>query len=217
MSNKDYTYALLASLSYDKSDDIRIGCEHLGYTKFDFFGCEHPAPAGFIAENDTDTVVCFRGTDNIRDIIFDLAIEPTCLTNMGHVHAGFFHDLNEFWPLLKSILSEKNKPLTFIGHSLGGALATLAVADCLLNTIPVTYLCTFGSPKVGDAVFADRFDALFHTHNRYWNGMDIVPAFPPSFLGWKHVGQLIHIGSKKIVLPSIDAHHIINYIAELNT
>jgi alpha-beta hydrolase superfamily lysophospholipase len=40
------------------------------------------------------------------------------------------------------------------GHSLGGALATLLVADVTANTPLKPQAWTFASPQVGDAIFA---------------------------------------------------------------
>jgi len=43
------------------------------------------------------------------------------------------------------------------GHSLGGAIATLAVAELISKGIQVDNLYTFGSPRVGDSNFISWF------------------------------------------------------------
>ena len=47
-------------------------------------------------------------------------------------------------------------PTVVCGHSLGGALATLLVADVTANTRLTPQAWTFASPRVGDATFAGR-------------------------------------------------------------
>ena len=69
-------------------------------------------------------------------------------------------------------------PLVVCGHSLGGALATLLVADLAANTAVKPRAWTFASPKVGDAVFAARYGSLSTVSWRIYNQVDVVPYFP---------------------------------------
>jgi triacylglycerol lipase len=69
-------------------------------------------------------------------------------------------------------------PLVVCGHSLGGALATLLVADLNANTALKPQAWTFASPKVGDAVFAARYGGLSTVSWRIYNQVDVVPYFP---------------------------------------
>ena len=64
------------------------------------------------------------------------------------------------------------------GHSLGGALATLLVADATANTPLTPQTWTFASPRVGDATFAARYGGLSTVSWRIYNQVDIVPYFP---------------------------------------
>jgi pimeloyl-ACP methyl ester carboxylesterase len=64
------------------------------------------------------------------------------------------------------------------GHSLGGALATLLVADLTANTPLKPQAWTFASPRVGDAVFAARYGGLSTVSWRIYNQVDVVPYFP---------------------------------------
>jgi predicted lipase len=79
------------------------------------------------------------------------------------------------------------------GHSLGGALATIAAVDLKLTGAPPpahnlsVAVWTYGSPRVGDSAFSALFDSLVdvcwrHTH---WN--DVVVHLPPQALGFTHV------------------------------
>ena len=69
-------------------------------------------------------------------------------------------------------------PVVVCGHSLGGALATLLVADLTANTPLKPQAWTFASPKVGDAVFAARYGGLSTVSWRIYNQVDVVPYFP---------------------------------------
>ena len=69
-------------------------------------------------------------------------------------------------------------PIVVTGHSLGGALATLLVADLTANTPLKPQAWTFASPNVGDAGFAARYGALSTVSWRIYNQVDVVPYFP---------------------------------------
>jgi hypothetical protein len=69
-------------------------------------------------------------------------------------------------------------PTVICGHSLGGALATLLVADVTANTPLKPQAWTFASPQVGDAIFAARYGGLSTVSWRIYNQVDVVPYFP---------------------------------------
>ena len=74
-------------------------------------------------------------------------------------------------------------PAVVCGHSLGGALATLLVADLAANTPLKPQAWTFASPRVGDAAFAGRYGGLSTVSWRIYNQADIVPYFPVDAAG----------------------------------
>ena len=84
------------------------------------------------------------------------------------------------------------QPLWITGHSLGGALATLAAARFALEMDkPVRGIYTFGQPRVGDREFARIFDAeLKQRFFRFVNNSDIVTRIPTRELFFSHVGSL---------------------------
>ena len=69
-------------------------------------------------------------------------------------------------------------PIVVTGHSLGGALATLLVADLAANLALQPQAWTFASPKVGDAMFAAHYGSLGTVSWRIYNLVDVVPYFP---------------------------------------
>jgi len=80
--------------------------------------------------------------------------------------------------------------LRFTGHSLGGALATLAVVevDAVLKLRNFEVI-TFGSPRVGDKNFALYFNSKFmDTSFRVVHDRDLVAHIPIQTQGFNHVG-----------------------------
>ena len=96
------------------------------------------------------------------------------------------------------------------GHSLGSALATLFVMENKeKNKFNITTICTFASPRVGDADFAEQFDALPLDSWRIVNCLDLVPKLPlhlPLF-GYQHVATAYAFSSEGIVKRSLPCWH----------
>ena len=76
---------------------------------------------------------------------------------------------------------DKGYKIFITGHSLGGALAMLAglllISHDSIGYKPITTICTFGAPRVGNQDFGLWFDNVSIV--RYVNTEDIVPTIPP--------------------------------------
>jgi len=142
----------------------------------------------YVASQDDFAILAFRGTqpDQWRDVLADANIIPAPWPT-GLVHLGFKKAFEAIQPQLDPIVEGlgSNRTLWFCGHSLGAALATLA-ADHYAATQGV---CTFGSPRVGDLIFADAFDGRLAGRSlRYVNDHDVVTHVPLPF-PYKHVAR----------------------------
>ena len=86
-------------------------------------------------------------------------------------------------------------PTVFVsGHSLGGALATLCALDLKINLkLPDVRVVSFGSPRVGNYVFAKWFEQEIGPHWRFTHNRDIVPSVPPGYMGFYHVSQEVWV------------------------
>ena len=138
----------------------------------------------FCWKDDKHACVAFRGTEPNQwsDIKADLKIRRVkCPT--GFVHRGFRDALDEVWTdVVAWISKQKCHHEFFTGHSLGGALATLAASRW--NTV-TTHLYTYGSPRVGGKKFIQSF--LTRNRYRFRNNNDIVTRVPFEIFGYKHV------------------------------
>ena len=169
--------------------------------------------------NDSLRVAClvFRGTLDPADMLCDsrfLAVRWRRQdAGKGHVHRGFKMALNRVWRGIEAALRGIEYPVYFTGHSLGGALATLAAARVLQNPVlprPAA-LYTFGSPRTGDSAFGRNLSGFFHC--RLVNAHDIVASVPPAFSlpllpVYQHTGHLHRLlpgGAMECVPDDADA------------
>lgn len=85
--------------------------------------------------------------------------------------------------------AEKVTPTVFVsGHSLGGALATFCALEMkLVEGIDDVRVVTFGSPRVGNAVFAAWFKDTVPQHVRFTHNRDMIPSLPPMYMGFSHI------------------------------
>jgi len=145
----------------------------------------------------------------------------------SRVHVGFLKQYNSikfsiFFTIFRA-MSKRETPqrVIFVGHSLGGALATLAAAGTKALFPQVMVQCTtFGSPRVGNAAFAAYFDAVVDCSERYVNASDKVPKNPT--LGYAHVGGEVRIGAQNPgwfvgFFGSVQDHSLDSYETSLKT
>lgn len=195
-----------ARLAYEKKDTIKNAMNTWKFTKIAFFGFEEHtggkdknSTQAFIASNDETIIVAFRGTQEPEDFVRDAEFKLTD-TSYGKVHDGFYKGLKEVWEeMFKTIESvrDNNQSIWFCGHSLGAALATLAVAEyVLVKGRTINGLYTIGQPRTGNNVFSNNFDAkLKNKCFRFVNNADIVTRnpVPGLILKYRHIGIPLYI------------------------
>jgi pimeloyl-ACP methyl ester carboxylesterase len=143
----------------------------------------------YVAWRNDYVIVAFRGAefDEWEDIVapakFDLV--PWLA---GNVHRGFKDAFEAVWPKLEDAVAAVSggRKIWFCGHSLGAAMATLAA----YRHPDARGICTFGSPRVGDAAFAAAFASkLPDASLRYVNHNDVVTHLPPPLFGHCHLKE----------------------------
>ena len=97
-------------------------------------------------------------------------------------------------PEVMRMAKERRPRRSFVvtGHSLGSALATLFVMENKeKNKFDISTVCTFASPRVGNAEFVNQFNQLPLTSWRIVNTQDIVPKLPlhAPFFDYQHVAM----------------------------
>lgn len=153
-----------------------------------------------------DGLLGFRGTENTRDWMSDFNVvrvhmetKNVSMETSPLVHYGFIRQYrtldNAINENIRTMIQEKNiSRLHITGHSLGGALASIAAIQLHHEFPEIDIHCyTFGSPRPGDKSFAAMFKNSVVTSYRFLNNNDPVTATPTT---WRfchvHGGQWIY-------------------------
>lgn len=112
-------------------------------------------------------------------------------------HRGFWQSwLDARTDVLRAITTAtKSHPsykITTTGHSLGGAIATLAAAHLRNAGYPVT-LYSFGAPRIGGSKISDYITNQAGGNYRVTHWNDPVPRLPPLPLGYVHISPEYYI------------------------
>ncbi|MEO0768074.1 MAG: lipase family protein [Cyanobacteria bacterium J06649_4] len=186
---------------------------------FRYFNNRGRDTQAFIFRTEQFMVLAFRGSQEPKDWLTNVTTQlrnftirkdgvSTLSSYKGRVHTGFFLA----WAIIeKSVLTQIERwrkecsdagktlpPLYITGHSLGGALATMATAALSDNGITVAGVYTYGQPRVGDRTFVNQLNTLTQGKVfRFINNNDIVPHVPPPFSIWNPTRLYGHVGMAK--------------------
>lgn len=140
-----------------------LPCETAGMplTSVDVFASASFDAIGYVGrKTDGGAVLVFRGSSNIPQWItnlnFLLTPYPGCAASAScQVHAGFL----QAWQAISlsaytAITNTKGLYVDIAGHSLGGAMSTLAALELVAAGYNVRRIHTYGGPRVGNAAYA---------------------------------------------------------------
>lgn len=133
--------------------------------------------------HENDLFLIFRGTSRAADFISDARIGvERSVTGMA-VHLGFNHAFTSMLTQLRTFLAGNLMGINrihCIGHSLGGAVATLAADWVRTHTSLTVHLYTFGCPRVGFDSFSTTVTTKLKAANIYrvYHESDPVPMAP---------------------------------------
>ncbi|MGD0382749.1 MAG: lipase family protein, partial [Thermoguttaceae bacterium] len=150
---------------------------------------------GLVGSLEKSALLAFRGTQSIGNFLTDAdTLFVSQFPYPGRVHCGFARAVEEVWPEVRRILGSPSsaRPLWVTGHSLGGAMATLASVRLASDGYNVRAVYTYGSPRVGDRLFRDSYSLANY---RFVNDNDLVPHLPFRWC-YKHVGNLRLLNNK---------------------
>jgi len=187
----------LCDISYKEPTDINSQAIYISHAITD--------TQCYIFSNNSSLFVCFRGTSCLQDVKADLDISLLDI-NFGSstckVHSGFYKQYISIADVLfKHILVNLHfNELIICGHSLGGALATLATLDLIHKLPNCNIQCiTFGSPRVGNIDFVNLYNEKIKKSYRIVNHKDPIQYFPLHHL-YNHVHSAICFKKKDIVI-----------------
>jgi predicted lipase len=191
-SNSDYTpdeTSILQTLKNEDNDFLSVK----GVSK-------NSAQAALI-EHKNYFCMAFRGTDEVVDWLDNINAFRTQVL-FGDFHRGFWNSLNDIWQELyeRYQLLKKTKharPIFLTGHSLGGAMATMAAAKLVHEDLPFTSVYTFGQPRAMSRETSRIFNMECKSRFfRFQNNNDIVTRIPARVMGYSHVGTYIYISEE---------------------
>nr|WP_233096041.1 lipase family protein [Alicyclobacillus sp. SO9] len=212
---------------------------------YTFYTPNHEYFASIIETNDVGAekayILLFRGTetsilhpvDTVEDIHVDLNLVQVPFDS-GDSNAKVHRGYKELYQSLftshwlqtdKSIIEVMNtldshSPLYITGHSLGGALATLAAVDIVRNTqFQNIKVYTFASPRVGNAAFVSDYNQLVPDTVRVVNANDYVPLEPQVQVPFEEPLYYYHVQGKLSIdfntQSIIHNHSITHYFRKL--
>jgi hypothetical protein len=187
----------LCDISYKEPNDINYQATYISHAITD--------TQCYIFCKNSSLFVCFRGTSSLKDVKTDLDISLLDIKFNSincKVHSGFYKQYISIADVLfQHILANLHfKELIICGHSLGGALATLATLDLIHKLPNCNIQCiTFGSPRVGDINFVKLYNEKIKKSYRIVNHKDPIQYFPLHHL-YNHIHRAICFKKKNIVV-----------------
>ncbi len=157
---------------------------------------KNTAQAALIEHKDFLCMV-FRGTDELGDWLDNINAFPVKVL-FGDFHRGFWGSVNDVWDKIngryEECRGERKRPLFITGHSLGGAMATIAASRLIHDDKPFTSVYTFGQPRAMSRETAQFFSVEDKGRcHRFLNNEDIVTRVPSRLMGYGHVGNCLYI------------------------
>ncbi len=170
-------------------------------------GVDKNSAQAALIEHDDFLCMAFRGTDELVDWLDNLNALSTKQL-FGEFHRGFWDSVEDVWqPLderLKALQQQKGRPLFITGHSLGGAMATIAAAKFIDQDRPFVAVYTFGQPRALSKKTAQMFNVECKSRFfRFHNNNDIVTRVPARLMGYSHIGSYLYISEEKEIHPEV--------------
>lgn len=177
-------------------------------------------------------VIVFRGTASVRNALTDARISRRVFDEMAEdtkkgatIHNGFASAWHDLRPLIHEHLprvveryqaivgAEQSYYFLCTGHSLGGAVASLCAYSLVRGILSPhrngrDVLCyTFGSPRVGNNLFASQYNKWVSETYRVVNENDRVASL--GHCCRQHLGKLVRIDRDgNVVLEPCDLERL---------
>lgn len=171
--------------------------------------------------------ISFRGTSNpekmLRDNLTNFnSYHPSKIG--GKIHSYFSTANRRLYSCVSQGISDVLKTYTtykivIVGHSVGGALASITSAELLYDGLIYdhkTTLYTFGMPRPGDKQYAKKHDIFVPNSYRVVHYKDIISKSPPRDVGSFHhqleifYGEEMDIRSHYVVCEKYEDERCVN-------
>ena len=219
---QDTLFLAHAACACYEDDPARYkGFQRLGFDSIVTFapdGHRHGESArGYIGANENAIVLAFRGTDDVADWLTNLNVVQ--IEDHGaRVHRGFFRALAVVWPgieaTLQSLLDRRHRKIWVTGHSLGGALATLAALRLQRIGVGPLETLTFGQPRVGNRTLAGQITSPLYRFAYYADPVCLAPFSVPRTMHYKHAGTLQRIDATGRIVDQ-DSHFLVRVLSKV--
>ena len=164
-----------------------------------------------------ELVLVFRGTffTSAHDLLTNVDTGVRTGKTGKRIHVGFAGVLDSLICELNRVIPQSGAlfDIHIMGHSLGGAVATLVADWVRTNTAHNAQLYTFGAPRVGFESFAKQFTERLSAQyqHRVFHETDAIPTTPVfPFTHAPSPGVGYELSSKELGL--FDAHRMTEYI-----
>ena len=156
-------------------------------------------------------ILAFCGSNELRDWKINFRAYQCEFYQWGKVHRGFQKAFLSIKDDLLAFKEINDYPLFLTGHSLGAALATLVTAYLSNSNINMDSCYTYGSPRVGDADFANALEGknIYRMVN-YCDVVTMVP-FDVAAIQYRHVGHPCFINDDMLIKTDMKTEEIEQY------
>lgn len=141
------------------------------------------------------------------------------MEDVWFVHRGFLRVFRSLEPHIAPLVSDgRVKAIVLSGYSHGAALALLCHEYCVFHRPDIAPRIAgfgFGCPRVVWGPLKRRVKERFRAFTVVKNCRDLVTHLPPWLLGYRHVGNILHIGRGEEE-SAVNSHRPDRYIGALS-
>lgn len=189
-----HDWGLVAQAAYDSPPDI---------------GQLDSASRAIVRQTPGGLVIAFRGSDNRACWEADFDAFPMDVDGIGKLHRGIW----QAWEAMSDavLAAIDGKPVTLVGHSLGGSLALMCAIEMTVSGNAPAAVWGFEPPRISPGL--EFGPLLAHVPiTLYRNGNDVVTEVPPD---WYHPVPLTPIGTPELPFDNAFDHKMERVLAAL--